>query len=235
MNISLDRNGRAVVSGEGTFRRPEGVGQTDVMMNSPAVIAEMLQERESAQTLAANRVMDNTQAYQNALDDQRNYEESLALDYENYQREARAEAYGGEDPLAYIAALQTMAGAVADYHMPLGGYALSSDGTPQYHRQISGHAPMHGHMGSWLDDLTSNIADVTSNVSDIASSVEDMIPGGDEPVAAPRQVVVTRAPAAAPSAGMTKFMKSKIGPVPYWAIATALLGSAAFVIIRRKR
>jgi hypothetical protein len=254
MHISLDRNGRAVVAGEGTYRTPMGAEQTDVMMNSPAVVAEMLREREASQTMAANRALDNQAAYEQALEEERAYEESLALDHENYQREALSSIYGGENPLAYIAALQTMAGAHEEFNMPLSGYALSSDGRPEHHRQISGHSPLRGRFGDFWSDMTDQLksaaqsateiaqelAPAVESVSDVVSATQDLISPQAEaapaaPAAAPAPVRVVTAAASAAKSGISKFMSMKIGPVPVPLLAALGVAGVAVLVLRKKR
>jgi hypothetical protein len=208
------------------------------MMNSPAAIAEMFQERENAQIISDNQALQAAEDAQAAEERYQAYEESLAIDAENYQREALSQIYGGENPMAYIAALQTMAGAVEDYHQPLSGYALSSDGQPRYGAQYSGYSPLRGNMGSFLDDLKATVSsaeDTASSISDIATSVENIVAPDDStpaPAAAAPVKAVAKT-AVATSGAFSKFLASKVGPIPTPLLVLAGIAGGFYLYKRR--
>lgn len=241
MNVSMDRHGRVVVAGEGTYRVPMGAEETDNSLSAPVSAAQMLLEREHDEfaTLAAVESLAQKQARLRAI--QADREQAAAQDQEEYQREAEASANAGEHPLTYVAALQTMAGDSSEHYSPISGYLLSQDGVPSIDRTMNGHSPMQG-LGDWLSDLqdvASSVQETTSNVSDAWSNVQEIVGGSHEQPPTPAVIVqqmpapVTPAQVKAPS---SSWMNKKVAgiPLPY-AVGGGVLAVAVLALALRKK
>lgn len=229
MRISMNRMGEVVVAGEGTYRVPMGADERDNTLSNPALQAEMLREEERAEfaTLAAidhQRQADaEVRASQNALMRQ------AAEDYQDYVEEGQASIYGGEHPLTYIAALQSMAGNDCEQYDPLNGYLMSQDGVPAFDRTMSGRSDLirNHSMGDWLSDLT----DTVSQVADAASDVSDAISPSAQAATPTTQAV---APVAPKASSFQTLMKKKVAGIPLPLLALAAVGGGAFLVLRKK-
>lgn len=176
MKISMDRMGRVVQVGEGSFRVPVGVEQTDNTLSAPASQAEALWEQDRAEyaTLAAN---------QSRAEEARMREEAFrdslraqAEDFQNFMKEAAESVNAGEHPLTWVAALQSMAGNSHEHYCPINGYMLSQDGVPAFDRTMSGESPLRsGRMGDLMSDLQSFATQTQAVVNQGASITEAMM------------------------------------------------------------
>lgn len=221
MHISLDRNGRVVQSGEGMFRVPMGADEVDNTLSNPISQAEALAHAERVEyaTMAAraNDRADREQASQ----DRQNYLETLAQDYSEWESEEQAANNGGENPLLYLAAMQSMAGGCDELQSPISGYGLSQDGQLDYPRGMSGHV-----VRSFGQDLQSLIQQAQGAASR-GQALYSMVTGGgggsraitaSESVSAP--VPVAAGAAAVPGASI---FDQKLGGVPVTYLAGGLL------------
>lgn len=167
MLVSLDRNGRVVQSGEGTFRVPMGADEVDNTLSSPVSAAEALEHRNRVEyaTMAARAEAAADQ--DRAAAAHAAYLQNLASDYEEWTTEEATAENGGENPLLYLAAMQTMAGGATEMHSPLGGYLLSQDGQIDYPRAMSGRI-----MSSMGQSVQSLIQSAQSAASQAQSAIQ---------------------------------------------------------------
>jgi hypothetical protein len=220
MNISMDRHGRIVQSGEGTHRQPMGVDEVDNTLSNPVSQAEYLANANAIEyaTMAARaHHFGQVQAANAAYQD---YVASLAAEYEEFVDAESAEANGGESPLLYAAAMQTMAGGCTDQYTALGGYLLSQDGELAFDRTMNGQ--VHHGMGQVQNLISQAQADAQAAQAAVAPLVA-AAQGGSSVAAA--------LTAAAPSAGgLSSLMSQKIGgvPIPY-------LAGGLFVLLLLKK
>lgn len=221
MHVSMDRFGRVVVAGEGTYRTPVGVGQTDNTLSNPASQAQNLYDQECLEyaTMAA---LGQQQAVAQAANDANCQAlQNLADDYEDYVGESAAEANGGEHPLLYAAAMQTMAGNTLEHCDPLNGYMLSEDGQPCFDRGMTGRYPGAG-MGQTQSLIQAAQADAAAAQSTVAPLLALAQGASSSAASAP-------APAAPPS-GLSSLMSQTVGGIPVPYLAAAL---AAFLVLRK--
>jgi hypothetical protein len=226
MHVSLDRSGRIVQAGEGTFRVPMGADEVDNTLSSPVSQAETLAHRERVEyaTMAARahrRAMGQAQA-----DAHEAYLQNLASSYEEWATEEETAANGGENPLLYLAAMQTMAGGMTENYSPISGYLLSQDGEIDYPRAMSGNV-----MRSMGQDVQNLIQSAQSAAQQGQALVQAVTGGSGQPLnAAPAP-----SGAPAPTGGIVSTIltpsKQVAGinvPYPY------LLGIVAAYLILRK-
>lgn len=218
MLLSLGRNGQVVQSGEGSFNIPMGVDEVDNTLSHPTSQAEALAYRERCEyaTMAALSEANSQQQAQEAK--RQAYLQSLATEYEEWSSEEQAEANGGENPLLYLAAMQSMAGGMTENYTPLGGYLLSQDGQIDYPRGMSGR--IQSSMGQ---DVQSLIQSAQSAAQQGQALVQAVTGSGSQ--AAPAAASQVAMPA-----GLASLMQQKVGgiPVPYLAA-----GVLAFLFLRK--
>jgi len=231
MHIALNRFGEVVVEGEGTFRVPMGVDETDNSLSNPVTTAEALREHER-QTYAHMAAIETSTAQRRRLrlaqEDRMN---EAAEDQAAFQREAEADYTGGQHPLTYLAALQTMAGNSMEQISPISGYTLSQDGVPAFDKTMNGYSVMRG-MGDWLSDIQSGVEQVQNTVSDVqdyttqAQDIYATAQGIISPQAPPPPPPPVIAPVVPPA--ITKALSTTVTvagkKIPVAAIAAAMIG-----------
>jgi hypothetical protein len=196
-----------------------GADEVDNTLSHPASQAEALAHRERVQyaTMAA---LAQAQAEQNeAQAAHQAWLNQLAADYSEYASEEAAADNGGENPLLYLAAMQTLAGGMTENYSPISGYLLSQDGQIDYPRAMSGRI-VPG-MGQGVQSLIQSAQAAAQPVQSLVQAVT----GGGAAAAAP-----AASPAAAPAASglaatFQNLMGQKVGgvPVPYIAGGVLLL------------
>jgi|WetSurMetagenome_2_1015567.scaffolds.fasta_scaffold234760_2 hypothetical protein len=244
MRISMDRFGNVVQAGEGTFRVPMGVHETDNTLSNPAAAAEMILERERNEYATMAAAQDNRDEASRVRAARSAFINRMAQDQEEYVDEAMASETGGEHPLTYLAAIQSMAGNSSEQWTPLSGYLLSQDGVPAFDRTMNGYQPMRGSMGDWLDDLKSTVSQAQSTVSDIQdiesqamdlkNQVVDVLPVSQSAPAPSYMPAVATKAVAQLKAQVTGFMSQKYFGVPAPLLALAVVGAGVYVYKKKK-
>lgn len=242
MKISMDRYGNVVQAGEGTFRVPMGVHETDNTLSNPAAAAEMILERERDEYATMAAMEDEAAAAREVYAARAAFMDRMAQEHEDYVDEAMASETGGEHPLTYIAALQSMSGNSSEQWSPLSGYLLSQDGVPAFDRTMNGYQSLRGNMGDFLDDLKAGVSQVQSTVSDVQdlesqavdlkNQVVDVLPISQS---APSSVAASATKYAyAAKAAVSGFMSKKIMGIPAPILALAVVGAGIYVYKKKK-
>jgi hypothetical protein len=138
MHVSLGRDGRVFQAGEGSFRMPVGVDEVDNTLGAPYQKAQDLWERNRNQYQTMAQAEQSAAEAANQAQIHQNYLDALAADYEEQVAAESAEENGGEHPLLYAAAMQSMAGGATEQYTQLGGYLLSQDGELAFDRAMNG-------------------------------------------------------------------------------------------------
>lgn len=224
MLVSLGRNGRVVQSGEGSYNEPMGVDEVDNTLSKPVSKAEELAGRNRAEYATMAAISHAQDARNQASADYQAYLASLASEYEEFVSAESAEENGGENPLLYAAAMQSMAGGASEQYTPLGGYLLSQDGQLAYDRA------MNGVIRPGMGQVQSLIASAQADYSQAQSAVAPLLAlaqGDNQSVAVP----ASAAPASAVPAWLAPYMAQKVAgiPIPYLAA-----GALALLLLRRK-
>lgn len=220
MHVSLDRNGRVVQSGEGSFRVPMGADEVDNTLSHPISQAENLAHRNRIEYATMAAAADDQELRNQAAYEREAIMENMALDLSEYEGEAVAANNGGENPLIYLAALQSMAGGMTENYHPLSGHMMSADGRDAYHHAMSG-----SQVGSFGQDVQ-NLIQQAQSAAQKGTALYQAVTGASgasSPATAPSGVMVTQTPGAG-------LMGTKIAgvPVPY------LLGGLALLMLLRK-
>lgn len=227
MHVSLDRFGRAVVAGEGTFRTPMGVEEVDNTLSKPVSQAEALYERgrmEYATMAAMGQMQDEADAEAAA---EAGFRQRLAQDYRDYTDEYVRETNGGEHPLLYMAALQSMAGAGMEHQHPLTGYGLTQDGQIDWARGMSGRYEAMGQDA----DLTALVSQAQQISQAATQSANNITNGVNTTANSPAGYPLTSAAPA--SGGLSSMLSQKVAGIPVVALAACAVAAAAFLMIKK--
>ena len=225
MHISLDRNGRVVQAGEGSFRVPMGADEVDNTLSNPVSQAANLEHRNRLEYATMAAEADDQAARAANIQARQRYMANMAREYEEYASAEEVEANGGENPLIYLAAMQTMAGGGMEYVHPLMGHMLAEDGSLAFDRAMNG-------------DVVESFGQSTQ---DLIQAAQAAVPAAQALYSQAQPYIAAATGATGPAAGpgapsapsvFQDFMKKQIAGYPAPLVVGA--GLLAFLILRRK-
>ncbi len=252
MRVGIDKQGRAYSMGSDGACFPGDSDQVDNAVGDPRLAAENMRKRarvdEQVANVEAKRIAGVVKANAKTANDLRKRRSEVAA----YAAEAITNENGGENPMLYAAAIQSMSGVPSDWDSIVGGNGLTADGRPSPDRVING-------LSGWLDDIKATVSDVASIGSDITglySSVGQIVsphPSADEvAVEQLRQYNAAMAASQASSLqaqatlAMTKLQTSlksatssipgpKIAGVPLLLLLVPVAGAGVYFAMKKKK
>ncbi len=229
MLVSLDRTGKVIQSGEGSFNVPMGSDEVDNTLSNPVSQAERLAERNRVEYATMAAASQRRSEKKKADSRRQAYLQNLAHEYEDFVSAESAEENGGENPLLYAAAMQTMAGGAQEQWTPLSGYLLSQDGQLSYDRAMSGNI-VRG-----MGDAWSLIQDAEAQIKSAQGTLAPLVAlaNGGSPSQVQQAIqAATPASPSSPGAMFQSLMAKQVAGIPVPYLAVGLVG--AFFLLRKK-